>query len=272
MDFPRKYYELCVLIPCYNNLQGLKKSLERIFYDKEKYLILIVDDGSNEPINEENLFQNNKHELPVHIIRLPENKGITIALNTGLQWIIDTIKCTYIARLDCGDLCDAQRFYKQISYLSVNTDIYLLGSWCYFENQEKNFKYSYKTPEHHRQIKRSLYFRNLFIHPTVVFRYDILKKVGLYPESYPHAEDYAWFWKIANNEKTAIMPLYLVTCELNLKGISYTNRIKQLQTRLVIVREFGRNFALRQMGVFKIRVLMKIPYAFVLYVKKLFTF
>jgi glycosyltransferase involved in cell wall biosynthesis len=272
MDYKGKYYELCVLIPCYNNFHGLRKSLESISYDKEKYLIVIVDDGSNEAIEERNLLQDNKDGLPVHIIRLPENKGIVAALNTGLQWIINSITCTYIARLDCGDICDPQRFYKQINYLSVNTEICLLGSWCWFQNHEKKIKYGYRAPGHHNKIKKALYFRNVFIHPTIIFRYDILNKTGLYPENYPHAEDYAWFWKIANLKKTAIMPLYLVVCELNIKGISYSNRIKQLRSRIVIVKEFGSNFALQQLGVFKIKLLMKTPYSFVLRVKKLFSF
>ncbi len=272
MDYSGKYCELCVLIPCYGNLHGLKKSLQSISYHKGKYLIVIVDDGNEEPINEQALPQNNDEPLPLHIIRLPQNKGITSALNTGLQWIIDTIKCTYIARLDCGDLCDPERFYKQINYLRVNPDVFMLGSWCYCQDMKTTIKYNHKTPEHHREIRKAMYFRNVFIHPTVILRYEVLDKAGLYPESYPHAEDYAWFWKIVNQVKTAIIPLYLVTCEINTHGISQSNRDLQLRSRMIIVKEFGRNFALKQSGILKIKILMKIPYSFILYVKKLMSF
>ena len=243
--------------------------MESISYHKGKYLIVVVDDGNEEAIDEERLRQDN---VPVRVVRLPQNKGITTALNTGLQWIIDTITCSYIARLDCGDVCDPERFYKQIGYLSINTDISMIGSWCYFQDSGKKIKYNYKTPVHHREIQKAMYFRNVFIHPTVVLRYEVLDKAGLYPESYPHAEDYAWFWKIVNRVKTALIPLYLVTCEINTDGISQTNRNLQLRSRMIIVKEFGLNFALKQLGILKIKILMKIPYPFILQVKKLMSF
>ncbi|MES1220761.1 MAG: glycosyltransferase, partial [Bacteroidota bacterium] len=249
MNTQGRYYELCVLIPCFNNLQGLKKSIESIFYDKGKYLIVVVDDGSSEIISNETVSGRNSKEAPVHIIRLQQNKGIAVALNTGLQWIMDTVNCDYIARLDCGDTCDASRFYKQVEHLRVNTDTLLLGSWCYFQNQDKNIRYKHRTPVKHESIINSLYFRNVFIHPTIIIRRCVLKEVGLYPENYPHAEDYAWFWQIANHGKTAILPLYLVVCELNMAGISYKNRRLQLQNRIAILKQFGHKFALRQLAI-----------------------
>jgi glycosyltransferase involved in cell wall biosynthesis len=269
MIHPGQHFQLCILIPCCNNLPGLKKSLQSIKYDEEKYLIVIVDDGSEKPFNSQDLFPEKGTVLPTHIIRLPENKGITIALNTGLQWMKENIVCPYVARLDCGDICDPRRFYLQLDYLKVNTQVALLGSWCYFQEAEKSFKIKYKAPEHHEQIKRSMYFRNAFIHPTVVFRFDVVEKLGFYPHRYPYAEDYALFWQIANSAQTAIIPLYLVVCELNSKGISLVNRVKQLQSRLVIVQDFGHTFALKILGILKIKTLMKIPYSFILYVKKL---
>jgi glycosyltransferase involved in cell wall biosynthesis len=269
MNTPATYYELCILIPCYNNLPGLKKSLKSIVYERGKYLIVIVDDGSNEVIHKTSLSENNQDEFPLHIIRLPQNRGITIALNTGLQWIKNSIICEYIARLDCGDTCSDDRFYKQCEHLSVNTDVLLLGSWCYFQNQEKSIKFRHKAPTDHRSIANGLYFRNVFIHPTIIIRFRVLEQVGLYPENYPHAEDYAWFWKIVNHGKTAILPLYLVVCELNMTGISYVNREKQLKSRMEIIKKFGHKFAFRELAIIKTWLLMKIPYSIILRIKKL---
>ncbi|MCW3116353.1 MAG: glycosyl transferase family 2 [Chitinophagaceae bacterium] len=270
MNQPGQHFQLCILMPCYNNLQGLKKSLQSIKYDKGKYLILIVDDGSEQPFNKEDILHDtNETELPVYIIRLLNNGGITNALNTGLQWIKDNIVCPYVARLDCGDICDPHRFYVQLEYLRVNPYVGLLGSWCWFQKPGKSFKFKYRVPQHHEQIKREMYFRNAFIHPTVIFRFDIVEKLGFYPAEYPHAEDYALFWEIMNVAPTAILPSYLVVCELNGDGISSANRIKQLHSRLVIVRNFGHTFGLKTLGILKIKILMKIPYSFILSAKKL---
>ena len=48
--------------------------------------------------------------LQVHVLRLPHNQGITAALNAGLDWIVTHTSAPYIARLDCRDLCDGERF------------------------------------------------------------------------------------------------------------------------------------------------------------------
>jgi glycosyltransferase involved in cell wall biosynthesis len=269
MDQPGQYVELCILIPCYNNLQGLKKSIRSIRYDKGKYLILVVDDGSGQPLFEKDLVEDNEPELPLHILRLPKNEGITTALNTGLQWIKQQLTCTYVARLDCGDVCDKERFYQQLEFLRVNPYVSLVGSWCRFRDAKKNFQYNYKTPQHYAALKRELYFRNPFIHPTVIFRFDTAEKLGFYPPQYPHAEDYALFWKMSNMAPTAVLPAYLVVCELNTTGISSVNRIKQLRSRVVIVREFGHTFVIKVLGILKLKILMKIPYSFILSVKKL---
>ena len=268
MGYTGKDFDFCVLIPCYNNLQGLKASLNSIRYHDGKYLIVIVDDGSEIPLQGTDFLQNDVLQLPIQIICLAENKGITFALNTGLRWITDNVNCTYVARLDCGDTCDPRRFYLQMEYLSVNTDVVLLGSCCYFQMPGKKFTYKHKAPELHDSIQRAMYFRNVFIHPTVIFKLEVAQKLNFYPYEYPYAEDYALFWEMMNTGKTAILPLYLVVCEVNKKGISQKNRIKQLHNRVVIVKKFGRKFVLRSLGILKIRILMKIPYSFILYVKK----
>jgi len=266
---PDQHFHLCILIPCYNNLEGLRRSLQSIKYDEGKYLVLVVDDGSKQPFTEQEILQKNVKGFPVHILRLDENNGIATALNAGLQWIKSNIICSYIARLDCGDLCDPLRFHMQLDYLRVNPYVGLLGSWCLFKKKNETLQYKYKTPQDHKSIVRAMHFRNVFIHPTVIFRFDLVEKLGFYPTGYPHAEDYALFWEMVNSAQTAILPAYLVVCELNITGISSLNRIKQLRSRQVIVRKFGHTFALKMLGIAKISILMKVPYSFVLSVKKL---
>ena len=44
-----------------------------------------------------------------------------------------------------------------------------------------------------------MHFRNIFIHPTVIFKANLLKKAGYYPTNFLHAEDYAFFWQLIEN-------------------------------------------------------------------------
>jgi glycosyltransferase involved in cell wall biosynthesis len=261
-------FDFNLLIPYYNNLSGLILSLESIKYDPDRYALLIVDDGSAAVLRYEDLASHLPATLLVKIIRLPENKGITKALNTGLQWLEENRNFHFIARLDCGDLCSENRFIRQVEFLKQYPDIDLVGSWCIFTDFSTGFSYRYSTPTGHKKINRGMHFRNLFIHPTVMWRSGVALKTGAYPENFPHAEDYGFFYEIINKGKAAIIPEDLVTCEINPKGLSLYFRKEQLKSRARIVRQYGKNRFFSLIGIIKCQILMVIPYDLLLSVKK----
>jgi glycosyltransferase involved in cell wall biosynthesis len=266
-SYPLKI-DFYLLIPFFNNLPGLLHSLKSVQYDTNKYAVVIVDDGSTHAITLEDLYSEISRDISVEIIQLPYNKGITTALNTGLQWILKQNNAHFIARLDCGDICAPERFYHQVAFLKEHPEINLLGSWCIFKDHTTNVAYRYITPTRHKKIKRGMHFRNIFIHPTVMWKCDAIKDNELYPETFPDAEDYGFFYQLLRKGEGAIIPEYLVTCEINHKGISLSSRKKQLKSRIKVVKEYGKNRVLRYLGVFKLRLLLIIPYNIVFALKK----
>lgn len=258
----------CLLIPVYNNPEGLLRSLRSIHYPKEHHLVVVVDDGSRTPITEGMLQEANPPSV-VHLIRLPQNKGITEALNTGLRWIQEHTAARYIARLDCSDTNHPERFAAQVAFLDARPEVGLLGTWCTFQSKtDPADSYAYTTPLHHEAIVKEMYNRNVFIHPTVMFRTALLEKIGEYPYSFPHAEDYAFFWALLKVSKGAVLDRLLVTCELNPAGLSMGNRKEQLHSRLRVVRHFGSDSKRQVLSFFKIRMLLFIPQRVVLWWKK----
>jgi glycosyltransferase involved in cell wall biosynthesis len=265
--------DFIVVIPCYNDLTGLLQALSTVKY-KGPFGILVIDDGSSEPIKREDIMPVLPSSTTIELIRLSPNVGITKALNAGLDWILDPAKNAidykYVARLDCGDLCDENRFTKQVKFLEENNKIDLLGTWCVFENFETGDKFVYRTPTEDKQIRRAMYFRNIFIHPTVMWRTQILKMNNGYPEIFPHAEDYGLFYKWMDaNIKTAVLPEKLVTCRINTKGLSLANRKGQLKSRINVIRAYGKNRLLKTLGVLKLWALMAMPYSMVFRMKKM---
>ena len=258
-----------LLIPYYNNLSGLLRSLESVHYDHEQYAILIVDDGSRQPLQEEELAAVMPSSVSVRILRLPVNKGITKALNTGLEWLAQQNDHRYVARLDCGDLCAPERFNRQVAYLNAHPAIDLVGSWCVFKNFSTGHSYRYITPTEHKEIFRSMHFRNIFIHPTVMWRAAVTERAGIYPENYPHAEDYGFFYEIINRGQGAVLPENLVTCEINPNGLSLSFRKEQLRSRMQVVKDYGKNRLFSLIGVLKLRILMVIPYKTILGIKRM---
>ena len=265
----KQAYDFYLLIPFYNNLPGLILSLQSIVYDPLAYGLLIVDDGSEEILRQEDLTSYLPQPLSLTILRLRENQGITRALNTGLKWLEENVNSRYIARLDCGDLCMPDRFSRQVAFLNGRPEVGMIGSWCIFRNFQTGESYRYITPTEHKKILREMHFRNVFIHPTVMWRSDMTKKIGVYPEGFPRAEDYGFFYKIISATEAAVLPADLVICEINPRGISLHFRREQLKSRIKVVRQYGNNGLYRLLGVVKLRLLMVIPYKFILEIKKL---
>jgi glycosyltransferase involved in cell wall biosynthesis len=264
-----KPLDFCLLIPCYDNFDGLLLSLRSIVYYPDRFIVLVVDDGSNVPVTSASIKLGIKIDFPLVVLRNEVNKGIADALNKGLQWIEEQNAANYVARLDCGDVCAPDRFYKQMDFMRGHPEVGLLGSWCVFEDRSTSFSYQFKTPSSHIQIKAAMHFRNVFIHPTVVFETGLLKKVGHYPTGFEHAEDYAFFYKLIKITHSHILDQFLVTCEINDKGISLKNRPKQLISRAQIVMKYGTDPVLKIVGLLRVYALRLFPKRLVLQLRKL---
>lgn len=230
--------DFILLIPYYNNYDGLVKSINSVCYPNERFEILIVDDGSDPPLKIEEL-QNSNPGNTIQVIRLPENKGILEALNTGLKALHARVDFKYIARLDCGDVCHPERFTKQVKFLNENEDIALLGTWCCFIDNITGKGYLYRTKTKHNDILKEMHFKCSFIHPTVMFRRNVLDVVGYYPKEFIHAEDYAYFWQILKKMEGKILAETLVDIEYSGSSISAKNYKKQLRSRMRVVKILG---------------------------------
>ena len=139
---------LLVIIPHYNNLKGLNKTLNSI---NEKILldVLIIDDGSIVVPDKNNVIYNGIYK----IILLNKNSGIGIALNKGLDYAVNN-NYDFVGRLDCGDISYPKKFTKQLSYLTNNKDIMLLGTWVRVVDEKGSFKYNLKHPIDYSSIKK----------------------------------------------------------------------------------------------------------------------
>lgn len=245
----KTHYEFCILIPCYNNYDGLIRSLQSVQYAFDKYYVLVVDDGSVMPVTTNEMREHLPKDMQVYVLRKEINQGITKALNDGLQWIDARNDVEYIARLDCGDTCSANRFERQLDFLKSSPGVALLGSWCLFRQPANGAAYTYRTPSYHADIVKKMYYKNLFIHPTIIFRLTTVKALGFYPENFEYAEDYALCWMLINKGETHIIPEVLLFSELNTSGISMKNRRKQLLARYHVVKKIAPH-TIRKIGTF----------------------
>ena len=218
-----------IIIPHFNDLEGLQKTLLSVV-EETKLDVIVVDDGSKEKPNKSKI----KFHGEIFFKHLTVNSGIETALNIGLDYALDN-KYEFIGRLDCGDLCHKNKFTKQLTYLSKNKDIKLLGSWARIIDEHGNFKYNLKHPTSYKTIKKKMYLNSMFIHPTVIFRSEILSVIGKYPVNRKAAEDYAFFFNIIKCYKAENYPEILLDYAMSSRSISNTNRKLQVYHRIRII-------------------------------------
>ncbi len=223
---------LIVLIPHYNNIKELIESIKSI-EEEIPVDILIVDDGSSvKPNLQEIKALYNQGEVFLELLK--NNVGIENALNAGLSFI-ENKEYEYIGRLDCGDLNLKNKYTKQIAHLDTNPDIYLLGTWADMVDVDGNHLYTLKHPTTDKEIKNKMYLNSMFVHPTVIFRKDVLQIIGKYPTKYKAAEDYAYFFKISKKLKVENLPEALLIYKVDPNSISSTKRKFQVKNRIKII-------------------------------------
>jgi glycosyltransferase involved in cell wall biosynthesis len=224
--------DVVVLIPHYNNLEGLKRSLFAVSQSIIPVDVLVVDDGSSPSVEEEQLRQIHPSTT---ILNSPANEGIEHALNRGLKYICGRQQYKYIARLDAEDICSPDRFAKQKEFLKNNPDVFLVGSWALFVDHSGKPLWRFCPPVKHEHIQKRMFLNNMFCHPTVMCRPEIFKEVGFYSTEHPSAEDFALFFKVTRRFKVANIPEYLVRTFVTPGGISLGWRDQQVRSRLKII-------------------------------------
>ncbi|MFA6074538.1 MAG: glycosyltransferase [Negativicutes bacterium] len=277
--------EIIVLIPHYNNIEGLYCSLASISAC-EPVDVLIVDDGSILKPDIGDLRERYKEIEYIELICLEKNSGIEAALNSGLDWIfcrlgnsdfrfrISDLKYRYIARLDCGDICHPERFKLQKEFLNYHLDYGMVGSWAAFVElsgrnlSEDNLNFVVRYPETDTGIRKYMLKNNAFAHPAVMIRTLVLCDIGNYSTSYKGAEDYDLFFRIMQISKVANIPQVLTTCELSERGISQSKRRQQIVSRIRLIWKKRSNSSIRvTFGIIRSLLLLVIPYSLILRLK-----
>lgn len=180
------YDFVSIIIPIYNVAPNiLSKSFESITNQTFKnFEAILIDDSSNCDTTNFCL-EYCKIDSRFNYIRPTQKLGLVNSLNLG----IDRAKHEIIARFDSDDICYTDRISKQIEFLKNNTDIDVLGGDIEVINSNYKHLYFRKYPVTHREIAKSMQIICPIAHPTVMYKKEVIKKVGYYDDSYRYAED-----------------------------------------------------------------------------------
>ena len=131
------------------------------------------------------------------VVRLPENRGLGIALNEGLK----KCTCEIIARMDSDDISKADRMERQLRLLQARRDVSVVGGQtAEFEGEPGHFVGYRVVPLSPEDIRKGAAFRNPMNHVTTVFRKQDILDVGGY-QDLPGFEDYHLWARLLSGGK-----------------------------------------------------------------------
>lgn len=122
--------------------------------------------------------------VPVRVIHLTENLGLTKALNAGLN------ACTYpvVARMDADDVSAPERFARQWHLIEQGYD--LVGTGMQEFEKDPAVPSAVRVPPvGPERIRDHARTHNPFNHPTMMYRVAALDRVGRY-QTFGKMEDY----------------------------------------------------------------------------------
>jgi len=230
--------KLAVLIPVFNDPDGLRASLDSIIGAgrPEGMLTIVVDDGSSLPVTSNG---QRDHEIGLVIVRLAQNQGIERALNAGLEEAFRR-GAGYIARLDAGDTISPDRLERQLALLMQDAALGVVGSSARYVDEAGRLLFVYRAAQEDAEIRRRMHINSCLIHPSTMIRASVLKQVGAYSTEYPAAEDYELFFRVLGASRACCIDDPLVNTVVSAKGISGARRRAQLISRMRIQQKFFR--------------------------------
>lgn len=183
--------------------------------------LVVVDDGSTD-------------DTPQTLARFADARlrvarrtqlGLTRSLNEG----VSLARAPLIARLDADDVAAPERLARQLAFLDAHPEIGLLGTGAIEIDATGREVGRVVPPAADADIRRALIRRNIFVHSSVVMRRQALASAGGYDATFPVAQDYDLWLRLARVTRLANLPDPLVTRRLLAGRVSATREADRLR-------------------------------------------
>ncbi len=175
-----------ILIALYNAETTLDQTFESLLKQTtQDFQIVAINDASRDSTPEKLHAWQEKFGLNRFIlINNTANLGLTRSLNLGLS----KIHTPYTARIDSDDWWEPSKLSEQIHFLEEHPDHGIVGTS--YINHFENKKVTVKPPVSDLDIKATIFKRNPFAHSTVVFRTELVQRLGGYDPTVRYGQDY----------------------------------------------------------------------------------
>lgn len=199
-------FSICTSIYKNDNPDFVRVALDSMLVHqsvKPDEIVLVQDGPVPEDLSAVISEYENKYANVMHVIRLEENGGLGNALKIGVENTGHTI----IARMDSDDICLPNRFEKQLEYMENHPECDILGGQITeFIDTPGNIVGRREVPLSNEEIYDFMKSRCALNHMTVMFRKDVVMKVGNYQDWFWNEDYYLWVRMMMNHCVFANIP------------------------------------------------------------------
>ena len=228
--------KISVLLSCFNDASYLNNSISSILNQTLKeFEFIIINDGSTDNTSDV-INKYLKTDKRIRTIN-QENIGLTKSLNKGIR----IAKGKYVARIDADDISYEQRLIKQYNFLEENKNIVLVGAQRIINDNINNTVRKDFLPLTTNEVRKTAIYRNPFFHSLVMFRKDVIKKVGFYDETFKYVQDRELWSRIIHDYDTANLDEILGEKSIERSAISFRDDLC-LQRSIFSLKARYRNF------------------------------
>jgi glycosyltransferase involved in cell wall biosynthesis len=209
-----------VIMAVYNASKFLDEAINSILKQSYPFFeLIIVNDCSTDSSWDIICYYANRDKRIV-AINNATNKGRALTRNIAL----DNAKGEFVAILDADDIAMSDRLAKQVEFLDLNPEIFLIGTGAIRIDEEGN-KIGVHIPiTDPNKVKERLVLRNCIYHSTVMFR----NTEARYREKFPFSQDYDFYLQLlAAGKKLTNISNQLIQYRIFSGAASWTNAAKQ---------------------------------------------
>ena len=218
--------KVTVLMSVHNGLPYLADSVASVLAQSfGEFEFLVIDDASTDGTRD---FLRAQTDPRIRVIELPQNIGLTAALNVGLREATGE----FIARQDADDISDPRRLALQLGFLSGHPSYAVVGSQARIIDDAGRSQGKKDFPLSYRGIVFAHLFDNALAHSAVTFRKAAVVAAGGYDEAWPASQDYELWSRMGERHALANLPERLLTLRVVNTSITQTHKRPELIRRV----------------------------------------
>lgn len=244
----------------YNSEKYIRESIDSLLGQtfKDWELIVIDDNSTDGTVKIVNDYK--ERDIRVFLLRSEANIGPEATKNIGLS----VAKGKYIAILDSDDLAAPNRLEIQYQYLEQNPQVSLVGSFVTTIDENGKPIGDTEQPTDFDMIKFILINKNCFTHSSIMFRKEVVARIGGYCDNVRNAGEYDLYSRLSTESMITNITLPLVYYRIHPNSVLTSpdsRKIARHNSKRIVTNNWRRyvNITERDIDIISNTMLAKFP-------------